>query len=165
MFNEARWAIAHLAFFIHIDTIVNNKHSELPRLKVLMKKQQIESRLRTALLHGEKMEYSLYEYELQEHIDYWHKGLIADREDCVFAVTENTGHVAMVLILPDKTVLVNEDAKAKLIEFWKANYRNNMERFIPVMAQELADGIIAVTGVKVVDRKLPKKWRWGQTNN
>lgn len=49
---------------------------------------------------------SLYEYELEKHIDYWYEGLKADRDDFVFAVAENSGHVAMMLIMADKTVLV-----------------------------------------------------------
>jgi hypothetical protein len=82
------------------------------RKNPLMSKK-IESLLRKALLEEGKMEYSLYEYELEEHVDYWYDGLKADRDDFVFAVTENSGHVAMVLILPDKTVLVNEAARTK----------------------------------------------------
>ena len=34
-------------------------------------KSKIETRLRQALLQGGKMEHALYEYELEEHIDYW----------------------------------------------------------------------------------------------
>ena len=106
------------------------------------------------------MEYSLYEYELEEHIDYWHDGLKADRDDFVFVVTENSGHVAMVLIMPDKTVLVNEAARAKLSEFWQSNYSSNLKRLIPTMAKELANDSLFVNGVKTVDRKTPKRvWR------
>jgi hypothetical protein len=83
------------------------------RRNPLMSKK-IESLLRKALMEDGEMAYSLYKYELEEHIDYWYNGLKADRDDFVFVVTENSGPVAMVLIMPDKTVLVNEAARAKL---------------------------------------------------
>lgn len=113
-----------------------------------MKSKQIAMLLRKALLEEGEMAQSLYEYELEEHIDYWYEGLKVDRDDFVFAVTENSGHVAMVLIMADKTVLVNEVARAKLSEFWQHNYRINMEKLIPMMAKELADDTLYVTGVK-----------------
>ena len=59
----------------------------------------------------------------------------------------------MVLIMSDKTVYVNEDAKAKLSEFWQSNYITNMKRLIPIMAEELANDIIAVNSVKTVSSK------------
>ncbi len=112
---------------------------------------------------------SLYEYELEENIDYWYDGLKVDRDDFVFAITENRGHVAMVLIMRDKTIYINEDARAKLKEFWTVNYAPNMKLFVPMMAKELADGILSVTGVKVVPDKAskqmpnkPPKRAWGK---
>jgi hypothetical protein len=122
--------------------------------------KKIEALLGKALLEEGKMAYSLYEYELEEHIDYWYDGLKADRDDFVFVVTENSGHVAMVLIMPDKTVLVNEVAREKLKEFWQSNYSINLKRLIPMMAWELANDSLFVNGVKTVDHKPPKRvWR------
>ncbi|NJL37676.1 MAG: hypothetical protein HC840_04355 [Leptolyngbyaceae cyanobacterium RM2_2_4] len=129
-----------------------------------MMSKKIESLLRKALLEDGEMAYSLYEYELEEHIDYWYDGLKADHDDFVFVVTENSGHVAMVLIMPDKTVLVNEAARAKLIEFWQNNYSINLNRLIPTMADELANDSLFVNGVKTVDRKSPKRV-WGRTKS
>jgi len=60
--------------------------------------------LRKALLQDGKMAYSLYEYKLEEHIDYWYDGLKADQDDFVFAVTENSGYMAMVLIMPGAAI-------------------------------------------------------------
>ena len=120
----------------------------------------IATLLRKALLQDGEMAYSLYEYELEEHIDYWYDGLKADQDAFVFAVTENSGHVAMLLIMPDKTVFVNEAAKAKLAGFWQSNYSVNLKRLIPMMAEELANDSLFVNGVKSVDRNLPKRvWR------
>lgn len=118
-----------------------------------MKSKQIATLLRKALLKEGKMEYALYEFELEEHIDYWHEGLKADRNDFVFAVTEHSGDVAMLLILSDKTVFVNEDARAKLSELWPKSYISNIKRLIPIMAQQLANDIIAVNGITTADPK------------
>jgi exoribonuclease II len=104
------------------------------------------------------MERALYEYELEEHIDYWYEGLKSDRDQLVFAVTENSGHVAMVLITPDKTIYVNEEAREKLSEFWTKAYRNNINRLIPMMADNLANDIISVTGVKTVSPNQKRRW-------
>jgi len=124
----------------------------------------LTQQLRKALLENGKMAQALYEYELEENLDYWYKGLIRDKEDFVFVVTENTGDVAMVLITPDKTVYINEDARAKLMEFWPAVYAQNIERFIPAMVQTLLDGNFFETGCKIVDtskQKGPRKsGRW-----
>ena len=117
-----------------------------------MRKRQIEKLLRKALLKDGKMERALYEFELEEHIDYWYEGLKADRDEFVFAVTENSGEVAMVLITEEKTVYVNEEAREKLSERWPKAYRANMKRLIPMMAEELANDIIAVNGVKTVSQ-------------
>jgi hypothetical protein len=57
-------------------------------------KKKIQTLLRKALLKNGLMEYALFEYELKEHINYWYKGLKADRDEFVFIVTENSGHVA-----------------------------------------------------------------------
>jgi hypothetical protein len=115
-----------------------------------MRKREIANLLHTALLHDGKMEHALYEYELEEHIECWYEGLKADRDEFVFAVTENSGDVAMVLITKEKMVYTNEDAREKLSEFWPETYNANMKHLIPMMAEELAKGIICVNGVKVV---------------
>jgi hypothetical protein len=115
-----------------------------------MKKRRIERLLREALLRGGKMELALYEYELEEHIEYWYEGLKADRDEFVFVVTEHSGDVAMALITEDKTVFINEDARKNLQEFWPRTYNANMKKLIPMMARDLANDIISVNGVKTV---------------
>ncbi len=117
-----------------------------------MSKRLIEKRLRKALLQDGKMEQALYEFELEEHLEYWYQGLQDDRDEFVFAVTERSGDVAMVLITEEKTIYVNEEARAKLSELWPRAYRSNMKRLIPMMAEELANDIIAVNGVKTVSQ-------------
>ena len=97
-----------------------------------------------------EMSVALYEYELFEHIAYWYKGLKRDHNEFVFAVTENTGDTAMVLITKKKKLYVNEVARDKLFELWGSAYKSNLELLIPLMAKELANDIIAVNGVSVM---------------
>jgi hypothetical protein len=112
-------------------------------------KKKIEILLRQALINNGKMEYALFEHELKENIDYWYKGLKRDKEELVFAITENRGHVAMVLITKNKDIYVNEDARALLAQQWEGGvYKKNMEILIPMMADDLANDILAVNGVK-----------------
>jgi len=112
--------------------------------------KKIESLLRKALIRNGEMVYALYEHELAEHIEYWYDGLKRDRDEFVFAVTENSGHTAMILITKEKKIYINEEAREKLSELWGRVYKTNMKRLIPMMAAELANDIIAVNGVKVV---------------
>jgi hypothetical protein len=114
------------------------------------RQREIAQRLRRALLQEGRMVYALYEHELAEHVDYWYEGLKADREAFVFVVTENAGDVAMVLIEPDKTVYVNEEARERLRAHWSEMYWENVEQLIPLMAEELANDILAVNGVRIV---------------
>ena len=113
--------------------------------------KRIEKLLRKALMQNGEMAEALYDYELAEHIDYWYEGLQADQNEFVFAVTENSGDTAMVLITKEKTVYINEIARDKLSKLWGNAYKSNMRRLIPVMAEELANDIIAVNGVYVVE--------------
>lgn len=116
-------------------------------------KKQIIRNLREALLQDGEMSRSLYEYELEPNIDYWYDELKADRNEYVIVITENNGHVAMVLIQDDKTLYINEAGRERLKKLWPAAYRQNMERFIPMMAQDLSNGYMAVTGVNTVRHK------------
>ena len=54
----------------------------------------------------------------------------------------------MVLLTPDKTIYINEDAREELSKFWPNAYKKNMKRLIPMMADDLANDIISVNGVK-----------------
>ncbi len=113
-----------------------------------MRKKKIANLLRKAFLQGSKMERTLYQYELEEHIDYWYKSLKSDHDEFVFAVTENSEAVAMVLITADKTIYINEDARKQLSKEWSINYKTNIKRLIPMMAEDLANDIISFNGVK-----------------
>jgi hypothetical protein len=80
--------------------------------------RKMESLLRKALLEEGKMEYSLYEYELEEPIDYWYDGIKADRDDFVFVVTENSracgGAEAMPAVLVEVGFVPGQEDAPKL---------------------------------------------------
>jgi len=118
--------------------------------KKQQEKERIANLLRKALLQNGEMDYGLFEYELEEHIDYWYEGLKADHDEFVFVVTENSGHVAMALITPEKKVFVNEEAREMLRRAWPMAYDTNMKFLIPKMAENLVRGFIAVNGVKTM---------------
>lgn len=116
----------------------------------MTKKAEIETLLYNALIRGDEMTYSLYEYDMEEHIDYWYKGLKGDKDDLVFVVNENFGHVAMVLITPEKKLYINEDARKQLRKIWLETYDDNMKLMIPKMADELARNFFSENGVKTL---------------
>ncbi len=106
--------------------------------------------LELALLHDGDMEHKLYTYELEEILDDLKSSMTHDKDDYIFAVTENSGHVAMVLIEQSGQVHVNEPARNKLRALWPAAYENNMKKLIPVFAKQLNRGEIPINGVKTV---------------
>ena len=110
---------------------------------------KIERELRKALLKNGEMSDELFEYELEEHIDYWKKSLKGDKDEFLFVVTENNGDVAMLLITNKNELFINEKARRKLQEFWKEDvYNYNIEFLLPVMTEQLENDIISVNGVK-----------------
>lgn len=107
--------------------------------------------LNIVLLNNGEMAYGLYEYELEEHLDQLIQSLIKDRDEFIFAITENSNHVAMVLIEKSGKVYVNELARDKLMELWKGDaYTYNMKKMIPDFAKQLHNGEMPVNGVKTI---------------
>ena len=115
-----------------------------------MTAKDIEKILQQTLLHDAAMEYRLYEYELKELLDELKSSLAADRDDYIFAVTENSGHVAMVLIEKSGQVHINEQAREKLRALWLATYASNMQQLIPAFAKQLHAGELPINGVKTI---------------
>ena len=115
-----------------------------------MTAKNIEKILQQTLLHDTAMQYGLYEYELEELLDELQASLAADQDDYIFAVTENSGHVAMVLIEKSGQVYINEQARAKLQVLWLSAYTSNMKQLIPVFARQLHQGELPINGVKTV---------------
>jgi len=113
-------------------------------------KRKIVNTLTNALLHEGEMNHVLYESEAEMHIEDWYKSLKADQDEFAFAILEDGDQIAMVIIMRDKTVYVNEAARQKLAELWPTTYNNNLQQMIPMMADILANGVIFFTGVKTV---------------
>ncbi|MBI5032487.1 MAG: hypothetical protein HZB51_18335 [Chloroflexi bacterium] len=125
------------------------------------RRKQIEKNLRKTFLENGPFALALFEYELQEHIAEYLQSKQADHDNYLFAVTEHSNDVAMVLIDERGAIHINEDARAMLKELWPKVYRSNMELFLPDMARDMDAGYIWWTGVKVATeaqiRKLKKE--------
>ena len=115
-----------------------------------MTAKNIERLLEQTFLHDGAMQYGLYEYELEELVDELTSSLAADQDDYIFAVTENSGHVAMVLIEKSGQVHINEQAREKLRALWPATYASNMQQLIPAFAKQLHAGELSINGVKTI---------------
>ena len=114
-----------------------------------MSEKHIVKLLEQTLLHDGAMQYELYEYELEELLDELTSSLTADQDDCIFAVTENSGYIAMVLIEKSGQIYVNEQAREKLENLWSGAYKCNMQTLIPAFARQLHQGELPVNGVKM----------------
>ena len=112
--------------------------------------KKIEKLLKQALLDDGEMRHELYEYEMEEHLGEWISSLVEDKDDYIFAVTENSGDVAMILIEKSGKVYINEQARDRLKALWPAAYESNMKKLIPEFAKELEAGEIPLSGVKTV---------------
>lgn len=112
--------------------------------------KNITQLLERALLRNGEMHHELYTYELEEMLDDLKTSMIHDKDDYIFAVTENSGHVAMVLIEHSGQVHVNEQARNKLRSLWPGAYDSNMQKLIPVFAKQLNRGELPINGVKTV---------------
>ncbi|NBD17397.1 MAG: hypothetical protein GVY04_15030 [Cyanobacteria bacterium] len=114
-----------------------------------MSAKKIANRLKKALLYDGKMEYALYEHELMAVLDQLKSSMKQDKDDYIFTVTENRGHVAMLLVEKSGEVYINEEGRERLKTLWPAAYETNMKNLIPAFAQELDEGELPLNGVKV----------------
>ena len=110
----------------------------------------IRQRLEQALLQDGPMRHELYAFELEGLLDHLKASMAQDRDEYIFAVTENNGDVAMVLVEQSGDVHINEQARIKLQALWPAAYARNMQRLIPAFARQLHAGEIPINGVKTV---------------
>ena len=104
------------------------------------------------------MSQALYEWEIEEHLRFWRMGMLRDKDDFLIVVTEHSGDVAMLVIDKTGKLFINEDGRRHLRRKWKepGAYADNMLRSIPRMAQQIQDGALWVTGVKIVPGLLPR---------
>ena len=117
-----------------------------------MSVKRIKQLLEVALLQEGEMKYELYKLELEGLLADLQASLAKDKEDAVFAIIENRNHVAMVLVEKSGDIHINELARDRLKEFWKAYYVSNMKKLIPLFAKELNSGVIPINGFTVVSR-------------
>ncbi len=110
----------------------------------------IRQRLEEALLRNGPMRDELYAFELEGLLDHLKASMAQDRDEYIFAVTENNGDVAMVLVEQSGDVHINAQARSKLQALWPAAYERNMQRLIPAFAQQLHASEIPINGVKTV---------------
>lgn len=115
-----------------------------------MSKKTIEQNLKKALLEEGPLTIELFEYELEEHIEEYLQSKQKDKDKYFLAITEHTNDVAMLLIDDNNTVHVNDDARALLKKLWRGQYKNNIKRLIPLIAEQLDEGYLFAAGVKVV---------------
>lgn len=115
-----------------------------------MSKKTIIKNLRRVLLNGEPFEMALFDFELREHIEEYMESKRADNNEFLFAVTEHTNDVAMMLIDEQDNVHINEDARAMLQSLWPDTYFQNLEKIIPEMATQLHAGYLFMTGVNTM---------------
>lgn len=127
------------------------QHQKWPSVndsRYAMSAKKIENLLKQALIHDGEMQYELYEYELKELLDELRSSMAKDQDEYIFAVTENSGHVAMLLIEKAGRVYINDEAREKLKTLWQTAYESNMKKLIPAFAKQLNEGEIPINGVK-----------------
>ena len=107
--------------------------------------------LKRTLLGRKKMVMALFEFQFEdEDLDYLKRSLKEDGDEYLFAITENRGDIAMVLIESNGKVYKNEEAKKRLKKLWKDAYKQNIMRMLPIFAEQLFAGELATTAVKSV---------------
>jgi hypothetical protein len=115
-----------------------------------MSRKTIEKNLKKALLADGAFAQALFEYELEEHVEEYLMSKRADGDKYFFAVTENTNHVAMLLIDESDNIHINEEARTLLKKLWRDAYRQNIQRLIPDIAEQLEAGYLFSAGVKEI---------------
>ena len=114
-----------------------------------MSKITTEKHLVRALLKDGGMSGALFEEELREGVEDFLKSKQQDGDDYFFVITEESGHVAMLLIDIENNVHANEEARAMLKRFWpKSAYEEHIQELLPQMLDELLNGYYFVTGVR-----------------
>ena len=113
----------------------NGRYPPLIRIKTnqnnpFMTTKTIKKLIEQALLHDGEIYIELYEHELEEHLDFLKSSLKKDKEDYIFVVTENRGHVAMLLIEKSGKTYINEQAREKLQSLLSPKYESNVKKFI-----------------------------------
>ena len=96
-------------------------------------------KLTNTLLHDGPMSLLRYQDELEDQVAELQDIMHQNNNDLLMALTENSGDVAMLLLLKDNSVYCNEDARDTLRTLWKDSYDYNILLIIPGMVEDLCD--------------------------
>ena len=122
--------------------------------------KEIHHALEHALLHNGEMHRELYEYELEEHVEYWKASMQRDRDEFLFVVDVRMNEVthqpnaALLLLEPSGAISINERARDRLEALWGEAYEPNLHTLIPSFAEQLHEGVLPVHGVQSL-----QQWR------
>ena len=120
--------------------------------------KEIRQVLEHALLHNGAMHRELYEYELEEDVDYWQASMRRDRDEFLFVVdvrmneTTHQPNAALLLLEPSGAISINERARERLEALWGEAYAPNLHTLIPSFAEQLHEGVLPVHGVQSLER-------------
>lgn len=120
--------------------------------------EEIRQALEHALLHNGEMHRELYEYEMEEHVDYWKASMRRDRDELLFVVDVRMNEVtrqpnaALLLLEPSGAISINERARERLEALWGEAYEPNLHTLIPSFAEQLHEGVLPVHGVQSLER-------------
>lgn len=107
--------------------------------------------LRPVLTGRGKMAMELFEFEFKDKdLDEFKQILENDEAEYLFAITENSSDIAMVLVESSGEVYKNEEAKKRLRKLWKKSYGDIIRKMIRFFAEQLAEGALAITIVKTI---------------
>lgn len=112
--------------------------------------KNVKNILEEALINNSEMREELYEYELEELLAELKASLAKDKNEFIFAITEHSGDIAMILIEKTEKVYINEPARKKLKTIWGSAYLENMKMLIPDISKQLNDNFIPTYGIKTV---------------
>jgi hypothetical protein len=116
--------------------------------------------LEHVLLQDGEMDRALYEWEMEEHVDYWTAKMRQNQSEYLIVADVSMNMVtgqpraALLVLEPAGPISVNEAARDRLKALWKDAYAPNMQKLIPSFAQMLKDGQLPVHGVKAVRRPI-----------
>lgn len=110
--------------------------------------------LEQVLLQDGEMDRALYEWEMEQHVEYWTAKMLQTHSEYLIVADVGmnmaTGQprAALLVLELSGVIAVNEAARDRLKTFWKDTYAPNIRKLIPAFASMLKDNQLAVHGVK-----------------
>ncbi len=115
------------------------------------REEQLRRDLEAALTGDAGFSDALYREVLHGYVRDMKLSLIEDQDDALMCLVSDEGETAMFILDKTGNFYVNAPARDKLQEMWKHNYRNNLEKLIPVFIEALKSNQLAVAGIKFVE--------------